>query len=258
MNAAMFCRGTAIIGLFLFFHAGSVFSIDANAPEAGSDELEVKKKEQPLKIDPKLPNVMIIGDSISLSYTPIVAELLKGKANVVHSKGNSNDTATGVACVKKWVTQVPGVEKWDVIHFNWGLHDLKRVKRNEKGIVVKFSDDPSDPPNNDIAKYEENMRKVVADLKATGAKLIFATTTPYPAGVKPARVPEDAVKYNEVALKIMKEENIEVDDLYTAILPKLAELQMPVNVHFKPEGSKFLAKLVAESIMKSLNIKENK
>jgi len=66
--------------------------------------------------------------------------------------------------------------------------------------------------------------------------------------VSPARVPEDAVKYNAVAVKIMNEQGVVIDDLYAAVLPRLAELQLPVNVHFKPEGSEFLGGQVAQSI----------
>ena len=38
-------------------------------------------------IDPTLPNVLIIGDSISLHYTPFVVAELAGRANVFHSGG---------------------------------------------------------------------------------------------------------------------------------------------------------------------------
>lgn len=34
--------------------------------------------------DPKLPNVLIIGDSISMGYTPLVRKMLQSTANVMH------------------------------------------------------------------------------------------------------------------------------------------------------------------------------
>ena len=34
--------------------------------------------------DPKLPNVLVIGDSISLGYTPPLREMMRGAANVIH------------------------------------------------------------------------------------------------------------------------------------------------------------------------------
>jgi lysophospholipase L1-like esterase len=217
----------------------------AVTPEPGSPETKKAAAGQPA-FDPKLPNVLLIGDSISIGYTRFVAEMLRGKANVIHAPGNNGDSATVAAGAKAWPTKFPEVKKWDVIHFNCGLHDLKRVKNG------KPSNDPKDPRNVDLARYEANLRRIVPDLKATGAKVIFATTTPYPAGVGPARVPEDAVTYNEVALVVMKEQGIAVDDLYSAVLPRLGELQQHVNVHFKPEGSKFLAQQVAQSILEAL------
>ena len=81
-----------------------------------------------------------------------------------------------------------------------GLHDLKRVK---VAGTSENSNDPNDPYQANLKTYGANMEEIVARLKQTDAKLIFATTTPFPAGVKPYRAPEDAEKYNEVAKKIM-------------------------------------------------------
>ena len=58
--------------------------------------------------------------------------------------------------------------------------------------------------------------------------------------------------YNQVALKIINNNQIIVNDLYSLVLPKIIELQIPNNVHFKENGSKFLADLVVKSIMESL------
>jgi len=221
-----------------------------STPEPGSAELLRPNKQPTPQYDPALPNVLIIGDSISIGYTPYVIKQLQGKANVIHAPGNNGASSSLVAGVKGWAAHFPEVKKWDVIHFNAGLHDLKRMK-TENG-ASKPSNDPNDPPNTGLVKYKENMERVVASLKSTGAKLIFATTTPYPAGSKPARVPEDAAKYNEVALQVMKEQGIAIDDLSSAIAPGLAELQLPTNVHFKPAGSEFLATQVTQSILTAL------
>ena len=71
--------------------------------------------------DPNLPRVLLIGDSISIGYTAPVREFLKGKANVHRIPTNGGPTTNGLANLDKWL----GTSKWDVIHFNWGLHDLK-------------------------------------------------------------------------------------------------------------------------------------
>src|ERR1041384_6275334 len=73
----------------------------------------------------KLPRVLIIGDSISqsdtLGYTAPTTEALRGQAVLVHHPGNGLDTRNGMKMLKSWL----GDEPYDVIHFNWGLHDIK-------------------------------------------------------------------------------------------------------------------------------------
>jgi len=202
--------------------------------------------------NPKLPNVLILGDSISIGYTLQVRELLKGKANVFrpHVPGgkrpmNCAGTTSGVQKIDDYLA---AQKKWDVIHFNWGLHDLKHVHPKTGQNSNSFDDPQQAAPD----AYEKNLKEIVGKLKATGAKLIFATTTPYPDGVKPARLPADAKRYNDIALKIMKANGVAVNDLYSAVLPKLDKLQKPVNVHFSNEGSAFLAERVARAITPAL------
>ena len=90
-------------------------------------------------------------------------------------------------------------------------------------------------------------------LKKTKAKLIFATTTPYPDTVrKPLRKPGMSKIYNEVALKIMAKNNIQVNDLHNYVLPIMEKLQRPNNVHFTLHGSQKLAEKVVASISENL------
>ena len=209
-------------------------------PEEGSAELSKNhRKKRPVEMDPNLPNVLIIGDSISIGYTGQVRTQLKGTANVIHNPGNAAGTTLGLEKLQEWL----GDTEWDVIHFNWGLHDLKHVTETGEN-----SNNPNDPQQADLATYTANLEVLVQQLKATGSKLIFATTTPYPKGVKPCRLPEDAVKYNAAALNIMQANNIQVNDLYRLALPKLETLQRRRNVHFNTAGSKVLADQVAATI----------
>ena len=67
-----------------------------------------------------LPKALLIGDSISIGYTPHVVAALKGKVQVIHHRGNAQHTGTGLKMLDRWV----GNTQWDVIHFNWGLWDL--------------------------------------------------------------------------------------------------------------------------------------
>ena len=66
------------------------------------------------------PKALLIGDSISIGYTPHVVAALKGKVEVRHHRGNAQHTGTGLKMLDRWI----GETEWDVIHFNWGLWDL--------------------------------------------------------------------------------------------------------------------------------------
>lgn len=196
-----------------------------------------------------LPNVLLIGDSISMGYTSFVQELLKGKANVfrpVLDNGepeNCGGTIFGVTNIDKWI----GNKKWNAIHFNFGLHDLKHVDPVSGQASLK----PNDPVQADIGLYSENLVFIVDRLKKTGAKLIFATTTPVPEKTKsPLRVPKDVLLYNKAALQIMKKEKVMVNDLYSFILPGINEFQFPNNVHFNQKGYAALAEEVVRKIEK--------
>ncbi|HYF36999.1 MAG TPA: SGNH/GDSL hydrolase family protein [Prosthecobacter sp.] len=200
---------------------------------------------------PAKKRLLILGDSISIGYTPFVQKMLADEMTVLRpmrgqKPENCSGTTSGVANIDRWL-QIDGA-KWDVIHFNWGLHDLKHVKPGDpKGATSELE---SDPPQATVEVYEKNLREIVAKLKATGAKLIFATTTPVPEGkMRVYRTDADAVRYNQAALRVMKENGIAINDLYAFAKPKLAEIQIqPANVHFTPQGSEALAAEVVKAV----------
>lgn len=190
---------------------------------------------QPIQDEPGLPRVLLIGDSISIGYTLPVRKLLAGEANVHRPQANCGPTSRGIQQIDAWL----GKGDWDVIHFNWGLHDLKVMPDGKHQVPLDA--------------YEKNLRKLVQRLQKTGATLIWCSTTPVPAGkLRPPRSNDDVVAYNAVAKKIMNEHGIAIDDLYTFALPQLKQIQRPVNVHFTEKGSAELAKQVASSVRKVL------
>ncbi len=195
--------------------------------------------------DTVLPRVLILGDSISVGYTPHVKELLADVAEVVRPDENCQGTTHGVANIVKWI----GSGGWNVIHFNFGLHDMKHVDP----VTKKNSEKIDDPQQADITTYARNLTAITKQLRATGAKLIFATTTPFPDKPEgPLRKAEDVARYNRVALKIMRKHRVAINDLHAFALPRLKELQRPNNVHFTNGGSLALAQKVADAIRKVL------
>jgi len=199
----------------------------------------------PIKDVKGLPRVLLIGDSISMGYTLDTRKLLDGKVNVHRILTNGGPTSRGLESLDEWL----GKGKWDVIHFNWGLHDLKYMGAHDSNLA-----DPDAPTSHQQVppkQYDKNMRELVGRLQKTGAKFIWAATTPVPAGSN-GRIKGDAAKYNAIALKVATDSGVAVDDLYGLVLPRLSKVQQPKNVHFKAEGYKILARQVANSILKAL------
>jgi len=192
----------------------------------------------PITDEPGLPRVLLIGDSISMGYTLPVRAMLKGKANVHRIPTNGGPTTNGLRNLKAWL----GTGKWDVVHFNFGIHDAKFMEPGRQQV----------PPE----AYEKNLRELVAQIKATGAKLIWATVTPIPDGeLTPPRTFDKVSTYNAIARRVMEENGVVINDLNAAITPHLAKLQNPRDVHFNAAGSEFLAKEVAAKISAQLPVK---
>lgn len=218
----------------------------------GNTRAQAEQKKQnpvlaPIEDDPDLPRVLIIGDSISMGYTLPTRQLLNGVANLHRPPTNCGPTTKGLEHIDDWL----GEGKWDVIHFNWGLHDLKYM--NDKGALVPVTDGKQQVP---VEQYEKNMDKLAQRLKKTGAKLIWRDTTPVPEGAK-GRLPEDVPVYNAAAKRVMTRHGIQTHDLYRFAKEHAKEIQQPMNVHFTAEGSKRLAEEVVKVIKAALEEPEN-
>ena len=201
--------------------------------------------------------VLLLGDSISIGYTQHVQRILEGRALVVRPTnargGAENCQGTNNALVveddgrtklERWLALEGG--EWDVIHFNFGLHDLKRVQA-ESG---RNSNNPDDPHQADPDRYASQLAQIVERLEQTGARLVLATTTPVPTGdLRPYREPADAVLYNERAQAVAAEAGLVVNDLFGYAAPLLPLLQQPENVHFHQEGSEALAYRVVNAVL---------
>jgi acyl-CoA thioesterase-1 len=124
-----------------------------------------------------------------------------------------------------------------------------RIRSNVKHLDERTPDKVKQV--NPLPVYERNLRKLVARMKKNGAKLIWCSTTPVPEGCD-GRIRGTELEYNKVAAKIMKRNGVAIDDLHAYAVTRLAEIQMPKNVHFHTDGSKKLAEQVVASIKAQL------
>jgi len=190
-----------------------------------------------------LPRVLLLGDSISIGYTLPVRELLANTATVHRPAANCGQTAFALRHLADWL----GTETWDVIHFNFGLHDLKYL--DQAGNYVGPAQGRLVAP---IEVYRRNLDALVTRLAATGATLIFATTTPVPAGAA-GRLAGSERPYNQCALEVMRAHGVAVTDLWSIAARRQSEILRPNDVHFTTEGYQELAALVAQGIKTALS-----
>lgn len=192
-----------------------------------------------------LPRVLLLGDSISIGYTLRVRELLKGKANVHRPSANCSSTGYALQNLDKWL----GDQPWDVIHFNFGLHDAKLPPEG-----VRHS-----PPD----LYKSNLEALIDRLQKKSKYLIFATTTPVPNGgnLSPVRRFGSIETYNSVASSVMRTRNIPINDLNALVVPKADRILIHRtdeqgivhwDVHFTTDGYNLLAEQVAAAIQNGL------
>jgi len=182
-----------------------------------------------IRDDPALPRVLLIGDSVSRGYTQAVRKALAGKANVHRAPANCGPTATGIKKIDVWLGDP--AKKWDVIHFNFGIHDR----------------------NTAVAEYRERLEQLVERMKKSCDQLIWASTTPIPDLPDKKQTAQSIIDRNHAASRVMKEHAVATDDLFTAVSPHLDQYQNPDDVHFNPAGYDFLGRKVAESIEQALD-----
>ena len=197
----------------------------------------------PVQDVPGLPRVLIIGDSISIGYTLPLREALAGVANVHRPPENCAHTARGLERLSAWL----GEGRWDLIHFNWGLHDLKHVDREGRLALP-----PHGQRVHSVEQYEENLDLLVQQLGQAGAKLLWRPTTPVPKGAA-GRFPADVPIYNQAALRVMARHGVAVDDLNAFIKQRAIPHVRPDNVHFSKESSALLAQHIAGVISSALS-----
>lgn len=195
--------------------------------------------------DSKLPNVLVLGDSISVQYTLDVQKLLKGKVNICRPTkpdGTGMFNVGGTTnCLKmmdqeQWLADT----KWAVVYFNYGIHDLTKKVHSTT-----------------IEQYEKNLNELLKRFKEAGAKVIFATTTPLGKGLKgnAERNADLVPNYNAAAVKVMQANGVKISDLYAFALPQIDTILSKDNVHFTKQGSAILATEVAKAIEAELMAK---
>jgi hypothetical protein len=201
----------------------------ANYPPAARESIEWCDIWISHANETNLPRVLLIGDSITRAYYPEVEKNLAGKAYVGRL---SSSAFISDPILLKQIEMMLSQYKFDVIHFNNGMHGWQHSEKEYEQAFPKFLET--------IQKY------------APAAKLIWVNTTPLK--VSPHLPPDNPtqatderiIARNEIALKFVQAKRIPVDDLNTPMRGH-PELHSD-NVHFNDSGIALQAAQVAAQI----------
>jgi len=196
------------------------------------------------------PRVLILGDSISLGYTPLVKKALEAEAEVLRPAENCQHTGQGLKRIDVWL----GDGKWDVIHFNFGIWDTHLLDAKGNLVYPEPAEQGALKQRHTTEEYRKNLAQLIEKLEATGATLVWASTTPITSR-KGERF--EAIKQlNAAAAETAKAHKIEVDDLYEFVMPNADKWLAGDHVHFYGEANKQLADQVSKSIRAALAKRE--
>jgi len=139
--------------------------------------------------DPKLPRVLLIGDSILNGYLKPVREALKDQANI---DAWVNPYSQASYKLDEMLAAILARANYDIVHFNMGLHGW------QKGRIPEGKFEPL------TAKLVEAIRK-----GAPNAKLIWASSTPVTVKKQPGQADPEInpiiIEHNAMAAKVMNE-----------------------------------------------------
>jgi len=198
--------------------------------------------------DPRLPRILIIGDSISAHYLYEVRDLMQGKANVIGESSMSkegtwdsmrpnffrSDSASKGDDLKNFLA---ARGPFDIVHFNNGIHNFAGAKPGDE------------------KPYAEQLRTVVATIRESGAVCLFANSTGTIGDNMIPRFPNylsNCQRFNAAAEAVMKELNVPVTDIYGLMQPRIEELISTDLIHPKAAAKPLMAELIATRLNETL------
>jgi hypothetical protein len=183
------------------------------------------------------PVLMLLGDSIRMIYQPVVTELLEGTARVVAAGENARFALYTLQSLDRWLKGLPAP---DVIHWNNGLWDVGHSMERA----------PAQIP---LDMYVGNLEFILRKLRATGATVVWATTTP----IHPPHLDkgdgwswksDEIDRYNAAATDLMVRHAVPINDLNAVVRSDIDRYLPKGDHHINPAGGHACAKAVVEAV----------
>lgn len=212
---------------------GAVLPVGARAQGAGGsrpEEIEWTWEVRPPHPDAKLPNVLLVGDSISRNYYPEVRKELDGEANVYLFAAS---TSVGDPRLPHQLAEFAAMEGviFRVIHFNNGMHGWDYAEEEYRRAFPAYLD--------------------AIKALSPGAALVWATTTPVKVDKEHGATNERVNARNAIALRFVTKAAIPIDDQHALMMNHLDSYQD--TVHFNVAGSEIQGRQAAEFIRRLLH-----
>lgn len=179
-----------------------------------------------------MKKVTLLGDSIRLiGYGTKVPELLGKEFDVFQPDDNCRFAKYTLRMLFDLQEEIKGS---DVIHWNNGLWD----------ICDLFGDGTF----SGYEEYRTNMLRIADQLLKITPKVIFATTTPV-RDEHPHNKNSDIARFNAAIVPELAAKGIAINDLYTTVYERRAELIRDDDlIHLNEAGIELCSKQVAEYI----------
>ncbi len=194
-----------------------------------------------------MKRVLLLGDSIRIGYCREVKEVFAGKAEVLFPDENCRFAEYFLRHLTDWKEETCENEDVDVLHWNAGLWDCLR----------QYDEEPLTP----IEIYRYYMERVCRRIRLLfpKAKVIFATSTPiqeemYGTTKEFFRYNADICAYNAVAVDVVKQFGMEVNDLYAVAERFPKDYYTDATHPYSAQGRYALAKQVTAYVADALNM----
>ena len=184
-----------------------------------------------LQAQPPQPRVLLLGDQIYQQPASELAKALQGKAEVVYVRlqpGEIFHSSFLLANLDRFL----GDGRWDLIHFNVGLGDLIHRApgmRSFRVLPPQSGGVRATPPE----LYRSNLKSITDRLQATGARVVWASTTPIRHSGTEVFITGSEVEYNQIAAEVMKSRGVPINDMH-AYVKDLIDMDRPAGHNADP------------------------